>query len=119
MKKLIGVVVLTLVSACSTFSTSPEQQIRDGSNAVTASATVAATLLRVDKISKAQAQSYRDVLGTAGKHLDIAFAALVACRTKTGSTPATKPDPCAPSVMSDISLGLSIAAEVSKTLNSK
>lgn len=118
MKILLALALLAL-SACSTLSISPEQQIRDGSNSVTAAATVAGTLLRVEKITKAQAQSYRDVLGTAGKHLDVAFATLAACRVRTASSPATSPDPCQPTVASDIALGVSIAAEVSKTLNTK
>jgi hypothetical protein len=119
MKRFIAVVVLALVAACGMLPMSPEQQIRDGSNAVTVGATVTGSLLTVDKITKPQAVSYRDILNAAGRHFNVAFKDLEACRIKTGSTPKTTPDPCKPAVQADINLGVSIAADVKKVLDAK
>lgn len=112
-------VLMLALTACGLLQISPEQQIRDGANSVNIGATVTGSLLTVDKITKAQAGSYRDILNTAGKHLNVAFKDLEACRSKTGSTPKTAPDPCKPAVQSDINLGVSIAADVKKTLDAK
>lgn len=119
MKLIQGLLFAALLASCSVMTTSPEQQIRDGANTVTVTATVASTLLRVEKISKAQAASYLAVLKTAGSHLDVAFKTLSDCRAKTGSTPQSNPDPCKASLQSDINLGVSVAAEVKKALESK
>jgi hypothetical protein len=120
MKRIIltAVLVVTL-AACSVMQTTPEQQIRDGANAVTAATTVATSLLRLDKITVVQAKSYRAMLGTAGGHLDVANTTLLECRAKTGSTSATAPDPCKPTVASDISLAVSVAGDVAKVLDAK
>lgn len=119
MKKLFAVLVVLVIAACGVLPTTPEQQIRDGANTVTVGATLTGSLLTVDKITKEQAVSYRNILGTAGKHLDTAFAALADCRKKTGSTEKTNPDPCKPGVQADINLGVSVAGEVKKLLDSK
>jgi len=111
--------VFAAIAACSVLPTSPEQQIRDGANAVTAAATVATSLLRLEKISVAQAKSYRAMLGTAGGHLDTANATLIACRTRTLSSSSTNPDPCRPTVESDIALAVTVAGEVAKVLDAK
>lgn len=124
MKKLFAVAVLALVmSACAitgtVFGPTPEAQIVTGANAVTAAATVATTLLKNDRITVTQAKSYRAILGTASSHLDAAQATLLECRKATASTSVAKPDPCAPGIAADISLAISVVAEVQKTLNAK
>ena len=118
--KTMGAVLFTVILAgCGLLPQSPEEQIRDGANAVTVGASVTGSLLSVDKITNPQAKSYRDIAGTASRHLDVAFKDLEACRLKTGSGPKTNPDPCKPSVQADIDLGNAIAAELQKTLNAK
>ncbi len=123
MKRLLAVFVLTLVSACATVTqltgASPEAQIVTGANSVTAAAKLATLRLTDKRITKAQATSYSAILHTAQGHLNDANAVLVDCRAKTGSTQHTVPDPCAGTVASDISLAVSVAGEVSKTLNAK
>jgi hypothetical protein len=110
---------VALLAACSVMPSAPEQQIRDGANAVTATATVATSLLRLEKITVTQAKSYRAMLGTASGHLDAANATLLECRKKTASTSATNPDPCRPTVDSDIALAVTVAGEVAKVLEAK
>lgn len=100
----------------SAFGPTPEAQIVTGANAVTAATTLAIVLLKNDKITVAQAKSYRAILGTGSGHLDVANAALVDCRKKTGSTSASSPDPCVPTVAGDIALAISVTGEVQKTL---
>lgn len=124
MKKLIAVAVLALaVAGCAVtgavFGPTPEAQIQTGAQAVTAATVLATTLLKNDRITVAQAKGYRAILGTASSHLDSANAVLVDCRKKTGSTSAVKPDPCAPGIMSDIQLAVSVVSEVQRTLNAK
>lgn len=117
--ELFLVFVLMTLAACSVLPTSPEQQIRDGANAVIATATMATSLLRLEKITVTQAKSYRALLGTASGHLDAAESALLDCRKKTSSSPATSPDPCKPTVDSDIALAVAVAGEVAKVLDAK
>lgn len=116
---LMFAILLGAIGACGVLPVTPEQQIRDGANSVTVGATIAGSLLQVDKITKAQAVSYRAILGTAGKHLDTAFDDLKKCRAKTGSNEKTTPDPCKPSVQADIDLGTRIAADVKRTMDAK
>lgn len=119
MKQIGALLLAALLAACSAMTTSPERQLVDGANVVTAVATVATTLLRLDKITVANAKSYRAMLGTASGHLDVANATLLSCRSKTGSTQATNPDPCAATVTSDIALAVSVAGELKKVLDQK
>jgi len=119
MKLICAILAAALLSACSVMTTSPEQQIRDGANTVTAVTTVATSLLRLDKITVVQAKSYRAMLGTASGHLDVANATLLTCRKNTGSTSATNPDPCKATVASDIALAVTVAGELKRVLDSK
>lgn len=123
MKKLIAVFAITLVASCATVTqltgASPESQIATSANSVNAAAQLASLRLRDGRVTVAQAKSYSDILHSASAHLNAANATLVACRTKTASTQATNPDPCAGSVASDISLAASVAGDVRKTLDSK
>lgn len=124
MRKMIAAVFLSVaMTACSVTGTalgpSPEAQIVNGANAVTAATTLATVLLKNDRITVTQAKGYRSMLGTASSHLDAVNAALLTCRKNTGSTSATKPDPCAPGIAADITLALTVAGEVQKTLDAK
>lgn len=124
MKMLIASLFAALtLSACAVTGTAlgptPESQIVNGANSITAAATLGTVLLRNDRITAAQAKSYRAILGTADAHLKDADKTLLACRAKTGSTAETVPDPCAAGIGADINLALSIAADVKKTLDSK
>lgn len=124
MRNIITAVFLAVaLAACAVTGTalgpSPEAQIVNGANAVTAATTLATVLLRNDRITVTQAKGYRSILGTASGHLDTANTMLLQCRKGTGSTSAVKPDPCAPSVMADIQLALSVVGEVRKTLDAK
>jgi len=117
--KLLLCCIIAMLAGCGLLPVTPEQQIRDGANGITIGATLNGNLASVGKITKAQATSYRAILGSASGHFDVAFKALEECRTKTGSTPKTTPDPCKPTVQADIDLGNSIAADVRKTLDAK
>ena len=123
MKKLLAAIALVALTACATtgtlFGPSPEAQIVNGANTVAASATLGTVLLKNKKISVAQAKSYSAILHTAGGHLDVAGARLVDCRKTTGSNEKTRPDPCAATVADDITLAITIAADVQKTLKAK
>lgn len=120
MKRYFAAALLAVtLAACGLLPISPEQQIRDGGNAITVSATLTSSLLRVDKINKAQAQSYVAVMKTTKEHFDVAFKTLEDCRKKTGSTEKTTPDPCKASVESDIALGVSIAGQLKVILEAK
>ncbi len=104
-----------LLSACATvtdaIAPSPESQIAAGANSLTVATTAATVALRNNKITVVQAKNFRAVLGAASTALDDANGVLVKCRTATGSTSATSPDPCKPSVVSIIQLALdSVAA---------
>ncbi len=116
-------IALLLLAGCavtgSLLGSSPESQIVNGANSVTAAATLASTLLRNDKINVAQAKSYSGILHTVSGHLDVANGSLLKCRASTGSTSKTSPDPCAASVADDISLALSLTADIQKTLKAK
>jgi hypothetical protein len=115
--------VVALVAGCAitgtTFGPTPETQIRNGANAVTAATTLATSLLKVDKITVTQAKGYRSILGTASGHLDAANATLLDCRKRTASTYLTNPDPCHATVAADISLAVSVVEEVQKVLKAK
>ncbi len=123
MKKLVAVFVLTLVASCATVTqltgASPEAQIVTGANSVNAAAQLATLRLNDKRITKAQATGYSAILHSASNHLNAANAMLLDCRKKTGSTQATNPDPCAGSVLSDITLATSVVGEVKKTLDSQ
>ena len=123
MRKLLIAAALLALTACAVtgelLGPSPESQIVNGANAITAGATLGTVLLRNDKITVAQAKSYRAILGTADGHLKDADRALLACRTRTGSTSKASPDPCAAGVAADIRLAVSIAEGVQKTLREK
>lgn len=123
LKSIIATIALLVLSACAVtgnvFGPTPEAQIVTGASAVTAAAKIANDLLLKDRITVAQAKSYSAILHTAGGHLDAAHATLIACRSKTGSTSAAKPDPCAPGIMSDIQLAVQVVGEVKKTLDAK
>lgn len=99
------------------FPQTPEAQIAAGANSLTAATTLATVALRNDKITVVQAKSYRTLLGAASSALDDANGALEKCRTATGSTSATSPDPCKPSVVSVIALALDSIANVKRTLD--
>lgn len=95
---------------------SPEAQIFNGANGVTAAATLATTALKNNAITVAQAKGYQGFLTTASGHLDSANVALLACRKKTSSTSKSNPDPCAAGIEADIRLAVDIAAQVSNTI---
>lgn len=123
MKRIIAIAVLAFVGACaalpSALGPSPEAQIVNGANAVTAAAGVGTVLLKNGKISVDQAKSYRAILGTASDHLNVAAVQLRECRGRTRSAPSSNPDPCAPSVAGDIALAIQVVGEVHRTLTSK
>lgn len=106
-------------AGCATLAPTPEGQIKTGADSLTATTTLATVLLRNDKITVSQAKSYRVVLGAASTALDDANATLVDCRKKTGSTQASSPDPCKPSVTDVLGVALSSIATVKKTLDAK
>lgn len=116
---LVSVALVACAVTGTALGPSPEAQIVNGANAVTAATTLATVLLKNDRITVTQAKGYRSMLGTASGHLDTVNAALLTCRKNTGSTSATKPDPCAPGIAADIQLALSIVGEVKKTLDAK
>ncbi len=104
-----------LLAACATvtdaIAPSPESQIAAGANSLAVATTAATVALRNDKITVVQAKNFRAILGAASIALDDANGVLVKCRAATGSTSATSPDPCKPSVVSIIQLALdSVAA---------
>lgn len=130
MKRIVAVAALALaVAGCAATSViterltgtapSPEAQIVTGANSVRAAATLGDTLLKTKKITAAQARSYITLLNTANAHLNVANDALLACRKATSSSATTRPDPCAPTVASDIALGISVVSEVQKALSAK
>lgn len=123
LKRYFMFYVVALVAGCAITGTAlgptPEHQIRNGANAVTAATVLATSLLKVDKITVAQAKGYRSILGTASGHLDVANATLLDCRKRTASTSATSPDPCRATIAADISLALNVVGEVQRTLKAK
>lgn len=123
MRKLIAICALSILAACATtgsiFGPTPEAQIVTGANSVNAVATLGTVALKNNKISVAQAKSYSAILHTAGGHLDATNTVLVACRTRTGSTSKSSPDPCAATVNDDIALALTMVADVKKILDAK
>lgn len=124
MKKLVLALVLAVgLSACALtegmFGPTPEAQIITGVRSVTAATTLASALLKNNRITVAQAKGYSGLLHTAGDHLKTANATLEACRKSSRSTSATLPDPCAPTVASDIGLAVSVVSEVQKVLGGK
>lgn len=123
MRKLLAAIALVALTACATtgsiFGPTPEAQIVTGANSVNAVATLGTVALKNNKISVAQAKSYSAILHTASNHLDTTNAALVSCRTKTGSTSKSSPDPCTATVADDIALALTMVADVKKILDAK
>jgi hypothetical protein len=124
MKRILAVIALAVgLSACAitgqVFGPSPEAQIQTGAQTLTAVTTIATALLKNDRITVEQAKNYRGILGTASTHLDAAAATLKRCRQATGSSASTRPDPCAPGIMADIGLAISIVGELRKTLDAK
>jgi len=122
MKMIRIALAALLLSACAEFSTavlpqSPESQIAAGANALTTATTVTTVALRNDKITTIQAKNYSAMLHAAGNSLDDANAALLKCRTATGSNSATNPDPCKQSVVTIIQLALDSIANVKRTVD--
>jgi len=119
----VTIALLTFATACATTGTllgpSPEAQIKTVSNSVTVVATLATTLLKIDKITVTQAKSYSAVLHAASNHLNDANKTLVACRTKTNSKAGMNPDPCAATVASDIDLAGKVIGDVQAVLDAK
>ncbi len=115
----VAVVLSALISACASTGLSPEERIVAGASTVTAAATVGNVALKNDKITVPQAKSYDGLLRAAQGHLTTAAATLSDCRKKTGSSKATQPDPCEPGVAADITLAVTIANDVKKTLDTK
>ena len=119
-KTMILAIIFALAGcAAGQFSMSPEAQIAGGANALTATTTLATVLLRNDKITVAQAKSYRVMLGAASSALDDANVTLLACRKTTLSTAATPADPCRLGVADVIRLALDSIAGVKRTLDAK
>lgn len=116
MKTLLSIVALLVLQACAVLGTSPESQINQGARTHTAATTLASTLLERRKITLAQAQNYRGMLGSASTALDNSAKTLSACRAMTGSNIASRPDPCQQTVSTDVNLALSVLLEIEKTL---
>ena len=123
MKRILLVATIFLMQACATtgtlFGPTPEAQIVNGANVIAAAATLGTVLLKNDKITVAQARSYRAILGTADSHLKDADRTLLACRAKTGSTAKSAPDPCAAGIETDIRLAVAVAGEVKAALDAR
>jgi hypothetical protein len=125
MKRFIAVSILALVAVLGCSSTgdllgpTPESQIVNGANSITAAATLGTVSLRNKLITVDQAKSYRAILDTADKHLNTADRALTECRKRTNSTKDSRPDPCGASVEGDIRLAIDIANGVKRTLEAK
>lgn len=115
----LALILALLLTACSVIPLSPEASIADGANSVTAATTGASVILKNGKITKTQAQGYSGLLHAAAGHLDDANKRLVTCRAQTGSSAKSNPDPCKPTVMDDINLGLSVVADVKKAIDAK
>lgn len=98
---------------------SPEAQIATGAQTVTATATLATVLLRNRKITVPQAKSFHTMLSAAGESLTDANGELLQCRSATGSTDKTSPDPCWPKVADVVKLALDNIAGVKKALEAK
>lgn len=113
------VALAVAVGGCAAVGGSPESQIQRGAQTHTAATNLAANLLQRDKITVAQAKSYRGMLGTASDALDTAYKQLADCRKRTGSTPATSPDPCQGNIAADVNLALSVLTEIERTLKGK
>lgn len=122
LNRIIAVAILALVTACATNPlslSSPEAQIKQGADAGTAAATLETVLLRNDKISVAQAKSYRVMLGGARESLNEMEKTLIACRKTTGTKAGVSPDPCRPAVADVIGIALKNIADVKNTLDAK
>ena len=119
MRKYTAVFLLFIMTACAVLGSKPEAQIKSGADKLTAGTNLTAALLARDKITVAQAKSYRAMLGTASSALDTTNNALIECRKMTGSTQATTPDPCKQNVAADVNLVLTILSEIETTLKAK
>lgn len=100
-------------------TSSPEAQIKTGADAETAAATLATALLKNGKMTVSQAKSISTMLHAASTALDDANKVLLTCRASTGSTAATKPDPCSIGVAEVVALAVSSIASIQKTLSTK
>lgn len=96
--------------------TSPEAQIATGAQTVTAATTAATVALRNHAITLNAAENYRDMLAAAGKALHGADADLQKCRADTGSTAATRPDPCWPKVADVVTIALQSITAIRQAL---
>lgn len=123
MKKLVAAFALLVLAACTTVGSvigpTPEAQIANGATAHTAATTLATSLLKNDRITVAQAKSFRVLLGASSTALDDANVTLLACRKATGSSSTARPDPCQPGVSDVIRLALDGIANVRRTLEAK
>lgn len=118
MKRVLYLATLAIaLFGCAAMSVSPEKQITEGANALTAATTLATVALKNDKITVSQAVAARTVLAAAGSALDNANDALVQCRKATGSKFDSNPDPCKQSVVGTITLALDSIANVKRSLD--
>jgi hypothetical protein len=115
-KFLSALVLSALLYACAVMGTTPEAQIERGANTHAAASSLVLSLLDRRKITLAQAQHYRGMLGTASAALDGSAATLKACRAVTVPAPAGGPDKCQQNISADINLSLVILAEIETTL---
>jgi uncharacterized cupredoxin-like copper-binding protein len=118
MKSLILALCVAAAGCATTVAVgpSPEAQIATGAQTVTAATTLATVALRDQKITVTTAKSYRNMLAAAGESLKDANTDLEACRKDTGSTAATKPDPCWPKVQDVVTIALQNIAGVRAAL---
>lgn len=109
-----------MLTACAVLGPTPEAQIKRGADTQTAAVNLAASLLQRQKISLAQAQSYRAMLGTASAALDVSAGTLRACRSvSVAPVPAGAADPCQQTISADVGLALSVLTEIEKTLQAQ
>jgi hypothetical protein len=127
MKRAVTIFLLSMIvvfaavqlAACAVMGSSPEAQVTQGAQAHTAASTLAANLLERNKITLAQAQSYRAMLGTASAALDGSAATLRACRTANAGAPGAVPDPCAVTVTTDVNLALGVLTQIEAALKAQ
>jgi hypothetical protein len=119
MRRYLNYGVVLLLAGCAVLGSTPEAQIKSGADKLTAGTNLTTALLARDKITVAQAKSYRALLGTASSALDTTNDALLACRKRTASTPQTSPDPCKQTVTADLNLVTDILTRIETTLKAK
>lgn len=115
---VLGAASLVLGCATTGVLSSPEAQIKTGSDSLAATTGTMTVLLRNQKITIAQGDTFRVFLGAASTALDKATATLVACRAAT-PPPTLTSDPCRPQVNDMIVLALDSVANVKKALDAK